>query len=106
MAKKPRLRSVRRVAERAGSKLAQARERLFELELGGAPERPLTVPSAAVVEAHASSLVCPRCEGKHDLVDHVAVTRGGTRFREARLRCRQCASARSVWFLIRDVGPN
>jgi hypothetical protein len=106
MAKKPRLRSVRRVAERAGSKLARARERLFELELGGDPERPLIIPSPAVVEAHARSLVCPRCEGQHDVVEHVAVTRDGARLREARLRCRQCASQRSVWFLIRDVGPS
>jgi hypothetical protein len=106
MAKKPRPRRVRRAAERAGSKLAQARERLFGLELGGTPDRPLTVQSAAVVEAHASSVVCPRCEGKHDVVEHIAIKRGDTRLREARLRCRQCASERSVWFLIRDVGPN
>ena len=86
--------------------MAEARERLFELALGGKPERPLTVASAAVVETHASSLACPRCEGKQDVVEHVAVTRGGVRLREARLRCRQCASLRSVWFLLRDVGPN
>jgi hypothetical protein len=79
---------------------------LFELELGGAPERPLTIPSAAVVEAHASALACPRCEGNHEVVEHLAVTLDGTRLREARVRCRQCGSARSVWFLIRDVAPN
>lgn len=106
MAKKPRPRTLRRVAARHSSKLAEARERLFELELGGAPERPLTIPSAAVVEAQAMALACPRCEGKHEVVEHVAVTLGGTRLREARVRCRQCGSTRSVWFLIRDVGPN
>lgn len=106
MAKKPRARTVRRAAARHGSKLAEARERLFELELGGAPERPLTIASAAVVESHASALACPRCQGKHEVVEHVAVTLGSTRLREARVRCRQCGSTRSVWFVIRDVGPN
>jgi hypothetical protein len=106
MAKKPRARTVRRAAARHSAKLVDARERLFELELGGAPERPLTIPSAAVVEVHATALACPRCEGKHELVEHVAVTLGGMRLREARVRCRQCGSTRSVWFLIRDVGPS
>lgn len=106
MAKKPRARSQRRAAQRASSKLVDARERLFELEPGGAPERPLTIATAAVVEAHASALACPRCEGKHDIVEHLAVTLGSMRLREARVRCRQCGSTRSMWFLIRDVGPN
>ena len=106
MAKKPRPRSARREATRAAVKLGQARERLFELELGGAAERPLSVTSAAVVEAHAESRPCPRCAGRQQVVEHVAVTVRGVRLREARLRCRQCGSLRSVWFLIRDVGPN
>jgi hypothetical protein len=36
----------------------------------------------------------------------VAVTRFGIRLREARLRCRQCGTTRSLWFRINDVGPN
>ena len=106
MAKKPRPRRERRLVARAVDKLGQARERLFELEAGGSPERPIPVVSAAVVEAHAESLACPRCEGKHDIAEHVAITHAGVRLREARLRCRQCGSQRSVWFVIRDVGPN
>ena len=106
MAKKARPRSQRREAERSLSKLQQAQQRLFELEVGGAPERPLPILSAAVVEAHAESVHCPRCDGKHEVVEHVAVTRAGVRLREARLRCRQCGTTRSLWFRINDVGPN
>ena len=106
MAKKPRPRAKRRESQRAGEKLKAARERLFQLEIGGSPERPLPVVSAAVVEAHAESVPCPRCEGKHEVVEHVAVTVSRVRLREARLRCRQCGTARSLWFRISDVGPN
>jgi transposase-like protein len=97
MAKKSRPRGQRREAERAQSKLQQARQRLFELELG---------VSAAVVEAHAESVPCPRCDGKHEVIEHVAVTRAGIRLREARLRCRQCGTTRSLWFRIADARPN
>jgi len=106
MAKKTRPRGQRRETERTLGKLAKARQRLFELELGGSAERPLPVVSAAVVEAHAESVPCPLCEGKHEVVEHVAVTRFGIRLREARLRCRQCGTTRSLWFRINDVGPN
>jgi hypothetical protein len=101
MAKKTRARTQRREAVRALSKLEAARERLFQLDTGGSPERPLEVSSAAVVEAHAESVPCPRCEGKHDVLEHVALTRDEVRLREARLRCRQCGSKRSLWFRIR-----
>ena len=106
MAKKPRPRTQRREAERASGKLEAARDRLFQLETGGSPERPITVVSAAVVEAHAESVPCPRCDGKHEVVEHVAVTVRGVRLREARLRCRQCGTTRSSWFRINDAGPN
>jgi len=106
MAKKTRPRGQRREAEREQSKLSKARARLFELEVGGSAERPLPVVSAAVVEAHAESVPCPLCQSKHEVVEHVAVTRLGVRLREVRLRCRQCGTGRSLWFRINDVGPN
>jgi hypothetical protein len=101
MAKKTRARTQRREAGRTLSKLQAAREKLFHLDPGGSPERPLDVSSAAVVETHAESVPCPRCEGKHDVLEHVALTRDEARLREARLRCRQCGSLRSLWFRIR-----
>ena len=106
MAKKPRPRAKRRETERTGEKLKAARERLFQLETGGSPERPLPVVSAAVIEAHAESVPCPRCDGKHEVVEHVAVTVQRVRLRETRLRCRQCGTTRSLWFRINGVGPN
>ena len=106
MAKKPRPRAKKREADRALAKLQVARERLFGLELGGSPERPLSVMSAAVVEAQAESVPCPRCAGRHEVLEHVAVTVAGVRLRETRLRCRQCGTARSLWFRITDPGPN
>lgn len=106
MPKKPRSRTQRRAAERAGGKLAAARERLFELGSGGAPERPIAVVSAAVIEAHAEAEPCPRCDGSHEVVEHLAVTVDGSRLREVRLRCRQCGTTRSLWFRIGATGPN
>jgi len=104
MQRKPRKtsdRSARRAVARQDDKIADARERLFALEPGGAPDRPIEVVSASVVETHALSLECPRCGGPHELAEHVARTLpSGTRVREARLRCRQCGSRRSVWFRI------
>lgn len=106
MARKPRSRTLKREALRSTEKLQDARRRLFELQPGGSTERPLQVASAAVVETHAGSVPCPRCEGKHDVVEHLAVTLDQTRLREARLRCRQCGTTRSMWFRIGDSLPN
>jgi hypothetical protein len=106
MAKKPRPRTKLRETARTVDKLRIARERLFGLEVGGSPERPLSIASAAVVEIQAESVPCPRCEGKHEVSEHVAVTVQGIRLREARLRCRRCGTTRSLWFRISDVGPN
>jgi hypothetical protein len=106
MPKKPRSRTGRRQAERDRSKLDAARERLFQLELGGSAQRPLAIGSAAVVESHAESVPCPRCGGRQQVTEHVAVTVAGARLREARLTCRQCGTRRSFWFRITDTSPN
>jgi transposase-like protein len=100
-------RTARRALERAEEKLAQERVRLFTWEPGGTSERPLDVPSASVVEAHASSVKCPRCGGLHEVVEHAAiVTPGAQRLREARLRCRTCGTRRSLFFRIVSDAPN
>lgn len=106
MVKKPRSRTKLREAARSLQKLRAARERLLALEPGGSPERPVLVVSAAVVETHAESVPCPRCNNKHEVTEHLAVTVDGSRLREARLRCRQCGSTRSLWFRIQESGPN
>ncbi len=97
-------RSVRREQERTAAKLAADREKLFQLEAGGSKERPLDASSAAVIEAHAASVPCPRCGGHQEVIEHTALTHKGVRLREAKLRCKQCGSERSLWFRI--VGPS
>jgi hypothetical protein len=99
-------RTLRRVAARAEQSLARDRERLFELEPGGNPKRPLQVVSASVVEIHALSVACPACGGAHEILEHAALTEGGTRLRVARLRCRQCGSQRSLFFQLVEPKPN
>ncbi len=106
MAKKPRPRTKLREGARAVAKLQNARQRLFELEQGGSPERPVRIASAAVVESHAESVPCPLCDGKQEVREHAAVTMRGARLREARLRCRQCGTTRSLWFQLQDSLPN
>ncbi len=97
-------RTVRRERERAQNRVQEDRERLFALEPGGSPNRPLEAASAAVIESHALGVPCPRCGGNHELVEHSANVRNGVRLRETKLRCRQCGSQRSLWFKI--VGPS
>lgn len=99
MSKKPkRARTIRREAQRAAADLMDKRERLFALETGGSPERPIDVEAASVVEVRAQSVRCPRCDGVHRVAEHAAVVVRGSRLREARLVCRQCGSRRSLWF--------
>ena len=98
MAKPKRERTLRRESARKAERLARNRERLFLLELGGSPERPIDVDSAAVVEIRARGVPCPRCDGDLAVDEHAAVSAHGDRLREARLRCRKCGSRRSMWF--------
>ena len=107
MAKRPPKRgerAVRRTEERNRAKLQNDRERLFLLEPGGQPERPIEAHSAAVIETQATSVPCPRCGGSQEVVEHAALVHNGVRLRDAKLRCRQCGSKRSLWFRI--VGPS
>ncbi len=107
MAKRPPKRSertVRREQARALTRLESDRERLFTLEPGGAPERPIAASSAAVIEAHATGVPCPLCGSVQEVVEHTALVHHGIRLREVKLRCRQCGSKRSLWFKI--VGPS
>jgi hypothetical protein len=95
-------RSARRRLERGAEKLERERERLFELSPGGNAERPLSVKSASVVETRALSVVCPRCDGPHEILEHAAVLVGSERLREARLRCRRCGTRRSLFFRVEE----
>lgn len=90
----------RRALARAADKLARQRERLATLADGGAPDRPIEVVSASVVEAQAAGKACLRCEAACRVVEHAAVTVGERRLRVVRLACSQCGTARAVYFRI------
>jgi hypothetical protein len=104
--KKPgeRARSVRRAAERAADKLVRQRQRLFELEPGGSPERPVDIDSPSVVELKAEAFPCPRCATPFRVEAHRAPSSPGMRLREAAVICPRCGSRRSIWF--RLTGPS
>ncbi|HLV66312.1 MAG TPA: hypothetical protein VKY73_10895 [Polyangiaceae bacterium] len=93
-----RARTARRELARAEEKLRIQRERLFQLEPGGTPERPIEVETVAVIEVKAASLACPACGGRVRVQSHEAPTIRGVRLREVRVRCTACGRERSLWF--------
>src|SRR5258708_847738 len=124
MSKKPTSkRNVRRALERDAKKLprkfarehvlasdsdrlAKKRGRLVGLETGGAPERPIEVESASVIEIGAKALSCARCEGPLRLDEHAATMFAGRSLRVVRLSCRRCGAGREVFFRIVSVLPS
>jgi len=95
-----RARSIRRELERADAKLVREREKLFRLEPGGTPERPVEVASAVLVEPRASSRDCPRCRVKLKATEHSAEVRNNERLRRVEATCPRCGQVRPVWFRI------
>jgi len=102
--RKPRGRTVERRAKIADEKLAAARARLLDLEPGGSRERPIDVSTPALVEPRARTVHCPRCDEPFTIEAHEARVDAHSRLREAKLRCRSCGTARSLWF--RVVAPS
>ncbi|MDQ3034400.1 MAG: hypothetical protein M3Y87_18475 [Myxococcota bacterium] len=95
---KKRGRVDRRRIERDVKKLGDAREKLAKLSPGGAPERPIDVESASIVESRALALGCARCEGELKMEDHAAVLG----LRRVRARCKTCGATREVWLRIAE----
>ncbi len=99
MAKRPR--TEKREAARAAEKLASQREKLAALEPGGAPDRPIDVATASVIEPHARSLACLRCGDPGTRVEeHEAREIAGRRLRIVRIGCSQCGARRVLYFRI------
>ncbi len=81
-----------------------SRERLARLSRGGNVAWPIEVTSASVVEVRTASLVCPECElGDYRIEEHVAPAAG---LRRVDVRCRYCATPRSLWFRLVSNEPN
>jgi len=104
--KKTRARNARREAERAAEKLAAQREKLFLLEPGGSPQRPIEVETPVLVDLRATGFACPRCGTAVQLREHAATNVSGTLLREARVRCPRCGSKRSLWFRVTGATLN
>jgi hypothetical protein len=90
----------RRALARAAEKLARQREHVANLTEGGAPERPIEVASAAVVEAHGKGMPCLRCGAPCRVHEHTAATINERRLRIVRLQCPMCGATRVVYFRI------
>lgn len=87
--------------------------KLAALEPGGAPDRPIEVASASIIEPHASSMPCAACGAHGVRVDeHVAVTVEGEgneparRLRVVHVNCRRCGTRREVYYRIGTVLPS
>jgi hypothetical protein len=104
--KKPRLRTARREHERDLKKLVRDKARLAELEVGGAPERPIEVDSPSVIPVRARSTPCPLCGGELRLEEETAEVRHGVRLRAARMTCALCGVGRQLWFRLGSGGMN
>jgi uncharacterized protein with PIN domain len=95
-----RKRTLSREKARQAAGLLRDREKLFLLEPGGSPVRPLEVHTASVVESRAETLRCPRCEGRLKATDHEAVTVDQVRLRRVGVYCQGCGSGRDVWLRV------
>jgi len=92
--------------ERDAVKLAQARTKLASLEAGGAPNRPIEVTSASVVEPMASSMPCAVCGERVRVEEHTAETVEGRALRAAHVKCVQCGVKRTIWFRLGALLPS
>ena len=102
-----RARTERREAARDAVKAARVRLKLAALEPGGAPDRPIEVTSASIIEPHASSMPCAVCGALGARVEeHIAVTLEERRLRVVHLSCPRCGTRREVFFRIGTVLPS
>jgi hypothetical protein len=99
-------RAERRAAGRQLAKDLRQRERLAFLEVGGAPERPIEVVSASVVEPKARSMPCPLCGAAIRIDEHAARVVDDVPLRLVRVSCPMCGHDRVVHFVIVPALPN
>jgi hypothetical protein len=101
-----RPRTERRERERELRKNVREVERLLAAAPGGAPDRPIVVTSASVVEPRARATPCGQCGGELELRDHAAELHEGRPLRLVRLICRLCHAPRALWFRIEAALPS
>jgi hypothetical protein len=101
MSRPPRPRRQQREQQRALRKSVRQLERLAAELPGGSPERPIDVASASVVETRARSIPCVQCEAiEMELRGDRATSTARGVLRELAMVCRQCHTARTIWFRV------
>ena len=104
--KPPRPRAARRAAAQASRRAVDRVEKLGTQLPGGAPERPLCVTSASVVEVRARAARCLVCDGELELRAHRAQPEGAGDLRQVELSCRGCGRPRRLWFRVEPTLAN
>ena len=99
-------RTKRREDERAARKLVRERDKLAAALPGGAPEHPLAVASAAVIETMARANTCVQCGSTLDLRGDRAQSTARGVLRALDLVCRVCHAPRTLWYLIVGSAPS
>lgn len=92
-----RPRQDRRAREREARKLVALREKLANLEVGGSPQHPLVVASAAVVEAKVAARGCPLCGGRVHIQGHDAIRAESRSIRAVIAKCTTCHAKRTTY---------
>ncbi|HEY2745832.1 MAG TPA: hypothetical protein VGL86_14450 [Polyangia bacterium] len=106
MGKKTRPRTERRVRERSARELVRDRQKLAALVPGGAADRPVDVPSAAVIPLRARATPCPLCDGTLQIEHEAAESRAGRLVHAVHVACTRCGVARVLWFHVAPSLPS
>jgi hypothetical protein len=102
----PRPRRARREHARALREQVRRTEELATKLPGAAPEHPIDVTSAAVVESAARATPCIQCGGDLEPRGDRATSTARGVLRELGLVCRRCHARRTLWFRIRAPAAN
>jgi len=106
VASSTRPRRKRREQERALRKEVRRTEALAGELPGGAPDRPIDVTSASVVDGKARATPCIHCGGELDLRGDRATSTARGVLREIALICRRCHAPRTLWFRTGPAAAN
>jgi len=104
--KPPRPRAARRAAAQANRRAVERVEKLGTQLPGGAPDQPLRVTSASVVEVRARAARCLVCDGELELRAHVSDGGSPGDLRRVELVCRACGRLRRLWFRVEPALSN
>ena len=106
VARAPRPRRKQREQARALRKDVRRTEALAGKLPGGAPEHPIDVTSAAVVDGKARGTPCIQCGCDLEVRGERATATARGVLREIALACRRCHAPRTLWFRVTPPATN